>query len=55
MEGAGAHGGVPGFVEDGRGLWMEGRACGGMPVCMEEGSSVFGKGDMPEGEYMVVF
>ena len=55
MEGARAHGGVQGFLEDGWGLWMEGGACGGMLVRMEEGGSVFGRGDMPEGEYMVVF
>ena len=55
MEGAGVCGGVPGFVEDGWGLWMEGWACGRMLVHIEEGSSVFGRGDMPEGEYMVVF
>ena len=55
MEGARARGGVQGFVEDGQGLWMEGGVCGGMPVRMEEGDSVFGRGDMLEGEYMVVF
>ena len=55
VEGARPCVGVLGFVEDGWGLWMEGRACEGMPVHMEEGGSVFGRGDMPEGEYMVVF
>ena len=55
MEGAGAGGGVLGFVEDGWGLRMEGGACGGMLARMEEGGRVLGRGDMPEGEYMVIF
>ena len=48
--GAGACGGVPGFIEDSWGVWMEGRVHGGTLVCMEEGGSVFGRGDMIEGE-----